>query len=575
MQKLRLATPLMVVLSIFLGIFSVYNFKFTDKIYPNTFVEKFNLGGLNVSGASVLLSSKVSPPEKLVLTDGTQSFEIKTKDIDLSYDFTSSALRAYNLTRTGNIFLDLGKRIDLLTNPVSLGLATNLNETKLTKIMSVIAGQDFVEPLPPSIKVVNGKVEVFTGKAGTEIDQQGLRAEIGISLSYAKEGQIVIPVKKIDTSLTKKEEEEVRTLAQKFVGKKIIINFESNQFALKDTDILKFLNPKGGLNDEAVNSNLGSIASQINRSPQNPKFNFDGRKVVEFLPALDGITVDTHAAREKIIDTFNLLATSDQLLISFDLPVVRKPPEVATDEVNTLGIKELIGRGTSTYYHSIPSRVHNVVLAASRINGTLVKPNETFSFNNTLGDISAFTGYQQAYIISGGKTILGDGGGVCQVSTTLFRAILNAGLPVTERTSHAYRVGYYEQSSPPGLDATVYGPSPDLKFINDTSNYILIEAFADPKRYSLVFELYGTNDGRIASISKPVVSNVIPALPTVYQDDPTLPIGTQKQIDYSAPGAKVSFIYLVKREGQTIYQKTFVSNYRPWAAVYLRGTATK
>ena len=100
----------------------------------------------------------------------------------------------------------------------------------------------------------------------------------------------------------------------------------------------------------------------------------------------------------------------------------------------------------------------------------------------------------------------------------------------------------------------------------------MIEANANPKNYSLVFELYGTGDGRIATVTKPVVSNITPALPTVYQDDPTLPVGTLKQTDFSAAGATVKFNYTVVRSGETIFQKTFTSNYRPWAAVYHRGT---
>ncbi len=572
MQKLRLATPLMIISSIFLGIFSFYNFRFTDKIYPNTFVGSFNLGGLKVSEAHALLSRKVSPQDKLVLNNGTMTFEIRAKDIDLSYDLNASTMRAYNLTRTGNIFFDWAKRINLLRNPTYIGLTTNLNEEKLTKILSVIAGQDYVEPISPSIKIVNGQAVVFAGKAGTEIDQQSLRAKIGRSLAYASDEQIQIPVETVDISLTDQEANEAMILVQKFVGKKITINFESHRFIFYDTDLLKFLNLKGGFDEETINFNLRNISTRINRNPQNPKFNFNGGKVTEFLPALDGVLVDTEATKEKIITSFNFLVANKQLETSFDLPVKRTPPEITTDKVNNLGIKELIGRGTSTYYHSIPSRVYNVSLAAGRINGTLVAPDETFSFNNTLGDVSAFTGYQQAYIISGGKTILGDGGGVCQVSTTLFRAVLNAGLPITERAAHAYRVGYYEQGSSPGLDATVYGPSPDFKFINNTQNYVLIESYVDPKHYSLAIEIYGTSDGRVATVTKPVISNVISSLPTVYQDDPTLPAGSVKQIDYAASGARVSFSYTVKRAGEVIFEKFFVSNYRPWAAVYLRGT---
>jgi vancomycin resistance protein YoaR len=212
-------------------------------------------------------------------------------------------------------------------------------------------------------------------------------------------------------------------------------------------------------------------------------------------------------------------------------------------------------------------------LAASKLKGVLIAPGETFSFNQSLGDVSAFAGFQQAYIIKDGKTILGDGGGVCQVSTTLFRAALNAGLPIVERSAHAYRVGYYEQDSPPGLDATVYGPSTDLKFENNTPNFILIQPAIDLAKFKLVFELYGTKDNRIVKLTKPVVSDVVPPPEDVYQDDPTLPAGKIVQTEHRAAGAKVSFTYTVEKEGQTLFRKTFVSNYRPWANVYLRGLA--
>jgi vancomycin resistance protein YoaR len=264
-----------------------------------------------------------------------------------------------------------------------------------------------------------------------------------------------------------------------------------------------------------------------------------------------------------------LLSAEDKVL---EIPVILTYPKIKTGDVNNLGIKELIGTGKSTFFHSIPGRVFNVNLAASRISGTLVGPGEEFSFVKAVGDISKTTGYQTAYIISEGRTVLGDGGGVCQVSTTTFRAALDAGLPITERKAHAYRVGYYEQDSPPGIDATVYYPTADLKFLNDTGNYILIQETVDTKNLSMKVEIYGTSDGRKSSLSKPRISNQSPPPPTMYVDDPTLPLGTMKQIDWSAWGAKVVFDYKVERNGENIYEKTFVSNYQPWQAVYLKGT---
>src|SRR6185369_11000366 len=115
----------------------------------------------------------------------------------------------------------------------------------------------------------------------------------------------------------------------------------------------------------------------------------------------------------------------------------------------------------------------------------------------------------------------GDGGGVCQVSTTLFRAALNAGLPIVERHAHAYRVHYYEEDSSPGVDATVYVPTVDLKFKNDTGHYILIQSIIDLTQPRLTFMIYGTNDGRVVNQTAPVVTNIRPAPADKYEDDPT------------------------------------------------------
>jgi vancomycin resistance protein YoaR len=206
------------------------------------------------------------------------------------------------------------------------------------------------------------------------------------------------------------------------------------------------------------------------------------------------------------------------------------------------------------------------------MNGVLIAPDEVFSFNKAIGDISRYTGYKEAYVISGGKTILGDGGGVCQVSTTLFRAALNTGLPIEERHGHAYRVGYYEQQSSPGLDATIYVPSVDFKFRNDTPQHILIQSYVDPTTLTLTFTMYGTKDGREVSVTTPVIKSQTPAPETRYQDDPTLPKDTVKQVEYAAPGAVVSFSRTVMKDGKVHISDTYTTRYRPWGAVFLRGT---
>lgn len=333
------------------------------------------------------------------------------------------------------------------------------------------------------------------------------------------------------------------------------------------------LRPAYHYSEDKLHETLTPFMERINKDPSDAIFNFQDGKVITFKPSEEGKMVDLDEVKKILNSQFQKVLLKQQPQ-TISIPVTDKIiyPKIATDKANNLGIKELIGSGTSFFYHSIQNRIFNITLAASRLNGVLIAPNETFSFNKALGDVSSFTGYLQAYIIQNGKTILGDGGGVCQVSTTFFRALLDSGLPITERHAHAYRVSYYEQSSPPGLDATIYVPSVDLKFKNDTNDYILVQTKVDEISQQLSFFLYGTRDGRTISLTKPVITNRIPAPPDAYQDDPTLPKGVIKQVDYKAEGSTVSFAREVSKNGKKIISDKFISNYSPWKSVYLRGT---
>lgn len=333
------------------------------------------------------------------------------------------------------------------------------------------------------------------------------------------------------------------------------------------------LSPFYHYSDQKLEEFLKPFTQKINVAPIDALFTFEEGRVSAFRVSQDGQEVDVKKIKNGVyFKTIEIVTENKPKNIAINIPIKILKPKISTEKVNDFGIKEAIGTGTSLFQGSIPGRIYNITLASTRINGLLVAPNEIFSFNKALGDISAFTGYKQAYIIREGRTVLGDGGGVCQVSTTFFRAILDAGLPVVERHAHAYRVGYYEQDSPPGLDATVYSPEIDLKFKNDTSNYILIQSYIDPNMERLTFTFYGTKDGRQVAINKPVITSQSPPPEPLYQDDPTLAKGVVKQVDFSAWGANVYFTREVVKNGKTILNDKFVSNYRAWQAIYLRGT---
>lgn len=245
---------------------------------------------------------------------------------------------------------------------------------------------------------------------------------------------------------------------------------------------------------------------------------------------------------------------------------------MSLSETNDLGINDLIGFGESYYDHSISGRIHNVALTSSKLNNTLVAPGQEFSFNQTIGEVSAATGYQNGYVIQGGRSVLSPGGGVCQVSTTLFRALLDAGLQITLRHPHSYRVSYYELNNDPGFDATVYSGNIDLRFINDTDHYLLISSQTDNDNLYMTVKIYGYDDGRYTTITDYKKYNFVGAPATEYIVDASLPSGTKKQIDWAVGGLQTIFTHTIYNGDNSIRSQTkYPSKYQAWSAKFLVG----
>lgn len=561
---------LIFILLSFLLIFCLY---FQNRILPGVKVLGLKVGGKTVNEASCVLSNKITYPETVELISDEKTFQLSLKEISLSYDFEKTANEALNAKREFLKSKNLLTAVKFLFKNQNIEPFYSIDNDKLNEYLQVVSEEVLSEPTFPEVYLENNSLFVNKGSTGEVLDKNAFLAKLDERIKNANFEKINIPLEKIDPSLSDEEAVLFQKRAEKIIGSSFSLTNEYDTYKFDDETIFSFLDYREEYKLNNIKDFIQKeIAPKVERQPQNAVLNFKDGKVTEFTPAKDGLLIDEQKLIKELIDNLRELEKIENDSFTLEIPVKRSAPEITLNEVNNLGIKELLGRGTSTFRGSISGRIHNISLASSKFNGVLVTPGETFSFNKTLGDVSAFTGYKQAYIIKDGRTVLGDGGGVCQVSTTLFRAILDAGLPVNERRAHSYRVSYYEQGSPPGLDATVFDPTTDLKFTNDTPGHLLIQTEFDAKNYSLVFEIYGTDDGRIATTTKPVITSSTPPPEDLYIDDPTLPEGTVKQIDYKSWGAKVVFDYSVKRNSEIIFDKTFVSNYHPWQAVFLRGT---
>jgi len=553
--------------------FSFYNFLFWGKIFPGVSVAGVNVTGLKPQKAEIFLTENIKIPDVVVLNTEEQVFNIPLSYMNYHVDFEKSASKAFRLGRSENLFNNFYFQYISLFKKHNLDPEIKYSEEKLSEILLTMDEQISKEPKYPLVIHTDDGIRVDKGEVGLEMNSELLRISLIKILYLQREPVISVPVLIIDPTISDEEADVLFNRALKFEGKKIILTFEEEEFEYDNRDLVVLLNSRTTYNKEKIASLVKDLSEKVNRTAENPVFIFEGGKVKEFAPAIDGVLVEEDLAVGVFFEALLQIENSDDEIVSYNLPFSYISSDIKTDEVNDLGIKELLGKGSSSFRGSIQSRVHNISLSSSRINGTLVAPGDTFSFNNTLGDVSSYTGYKQAYIIRDGKTVLGDGGGVCQVSTTMFRAILSAGLPVVERRAHSYRVNYYEQDSPPGLDATVYSPVTDLRFKNDTPTHLLIQTGFYPKESVLVFEIYGTSDGRVSTITKPKITDVSPPPEDLFIDDPDLPQGEVKQIDWKAWGAKVRFDYSVEKDGETLHQKTFYSNYQPWQAKFLVGTS--
>lgn len=325
-------------------------------------------------------------------------------------------------------------------------------------------------------------------------------------------------------------------------------------------------------NKNIIDQLISDLEEKYDEPAKNALFKFKDNKVVNFRKEKTGQAVDTKKIYEdvaKIISSLKNNIKDNNLTIRINQVV----PEITLAHANDFGIEEEIAEGVSDFTHSDQDRIYNLTLAASRMNGVLMPKDKIFSFNEAIGEISMLTGYKRGYVIKEGKTILDDGGGVCQVSTTLFRAVLNAGLPIIERRAHAYRVGYYENGSQPGFDATIYPPYADLKIKNDTPGAILIQTEIDQDNNLLYFRLFGKKDRRRTEITNYKMWDSTPPPDPQYQDAPNMKKGETKQIETAHWGLKTNFDYTVYKDDKIIFQTNFFSNFRPWKAIYLIGTA--
>lgn len=594
---------------ILLSLFIFFIFNSTYAL-PNVYLGKTEVPYKRRVETAALLAEKIGAFEGTNLRFDVESgiVEAKMADLGIILDEEETSNRVARLGRSGNLAKDLLTQIKAPFFKTTVNPVYSVDFVKLSQFLNGAFSGYEQRATDASIVYKNGRFELLDEAEGTVIDRAKLIKAISENINNLSQDPIRV-FKRPDLPMIKRDQakrafEKVQTLN----NQSLILSHGHDRWVLGGQnlqDLLTFYPDRdegsylasltifgktilihsiqyGGsaqsqldvkLDKEKLNVFIERIAKTLNRPTVNADLRFENGKVAAFTPAQDGQKLDKAKTVSLVLEKISIESLDNQKQININLPVSVTQAKIVNEQINSLGIRELIGRGVSYFAGSIANRVHNIALGSSRVSGVLIKPGEIFSFNMTVGEVSAATGYRQAYVISQGRTILDDGGGVCQVSTTIFRAALNAGLPIVSRTAHAYRVAYYEQNGfKPGLDATVWSPSVDLQFKNDSDQHILIQTTVNRANSKLQVDIYGTADGRKVEVGNPTITNVRDAPDPKYQEDPGLPKGVTKQVDFAARGATVTFNRKVFKGDRAVIDEVFKSGYRPWQAVYLVGT---
>ncbi|MFA6389751.1 MAG: VanW family protein [Patescibacteria group bacterium] len=515
-----------------------------------------------------------------------ESADIAVNLISLDLDATSKNIFQYG--RGASFFSGL---LDILNAAVygeRVFLAVETNDEKIKELLENGFTPLEVQAKSAGLEYANGAFAVTREQSGQLVNYDKALNSLKSNLRRANFSPIEVEISQVaspEVSYSEVLESDAINRAESIIGlAPLTLTCKDKKWPIAKEDLAGFLalkkdyaycqaNPaecentalskiKVGIDEDKFREYLEkNVSPQIDIAAQDARFKIENGAVTEFQGSNDGQKLDLEKSLAKI--EFELAIKKNNKV---ELAVEVTKSGLSQESVNEYGIKEIVGIGESNFAGSPTNRRKNIRTGANKLNGVLIRPGEEFSLLKALGKIDGTTGYFTELVIKGNKTIPEYGGGLCQIGTTVFRAALASGLPITARANHSYRVQYYE---PAGTDATIYDPAPDLKFLNDTGNYILIQSRIEGNY--LYFDFWGAKDGRQITKTKPVIYNIVKPAPQKIVETTDLKPGEKKCTEKAHNGADAYFDYKVIYPSGEAKEKRFSSHYRPWQAVCLLG----
>lgn len=530
------------------GLFHIY------RIYPGIHIDGVAVGGLTRSEAYELLTETrlPFPLPPITLEHAGELWALPTNQLPARPDFLETVNRAYLYGRSGLPLPDLSAQLTAGWRGVHFASRLTLPPEPLTSAVSAVAAQ--VER-PGSAERRIG-TRVVAAQPGLAVDIPATVEQLRQQLATAlPQGTLRVPM--VVRPTAPPEPAAVPPAS----AEPLLLRLSNLQLSLAPAEVDRLVRAPA-----ALRSYLEALAAQIDQRPRDARLRFDPATgaVTVLSPSQTGRALDVETSLRAFTEAANSQASR------VDLPVTPLAPAVDMNRIAEMGLRELVISSQTSFAGSSASRLRNVEVAAQQFEGVVIPPGETFSFNEIVRDVSSANGFEDSLIIWGDRTAVGVGGGVCQVSTTLFRAAYEGGFPIVERYNHGYIVDWYGE---PGLDATIFTPTVDFRFRNDTGAYLLIDPEVDSANGILVVNFYGTRPARTVTIGAAQITDRIEPEAPLYTVDESLEPGQIQQVEWQKEGMTVVLTRTIV-ENDTPRTDTLRSQYQPWRAVYLVGPGT-
>ncbi len=575
-----------------------YAYAYRGQFFPGTRVGAVNIGGLTFEeGRALVLSRADALIERgaSVTVNGSSGRiplrVIATEDADLSQDLVTlevneALAQAEALGVSGSPWRQSWERVRTAVGGRVVEVPVKVNVEAIQAELLKTFAEYYHPAVEPAFVFVQNEateareVTVTPGAAGRAFYVEAAVGQFTETMRNLNVAPVAINVIDQQPTVSDTEAEGLTSAAlaalahTPYTLRYEVNRFEEYSYSIDTVLLTALLAPEQGddgarlgLKRTEADELFATIEGDINIEATNAKFEMVDNRVQEFQPSTEGRAVDVAATREALLGA---LGTAQEGTIGIAVDITKA--EITTESANTLGIKEILGVGTSSWKGSPGNRIKNIRHATQKLNGILIPPGAEFSALAALEPITLEGGYLPEMVIKGDEIKPEVGGGLCQIGTTLFRMAMNAGMKITERRNHSLVVSYYNDptNGNPGTDATLYGPHPDFRFINDTGSYMLITTEMSEDNSSLSYTLWGTSDGRKGYYTPPVVHKWMPAGPAQTKYTATLAPGVKK-CQSAHPGADTSFVYYIERADGTVEEETFESHYRPLPTICMVG----